>query len=116
MKKATKMTTRITCTSDDRYHMLLHHVDPETADQIMGLLLGVLRRQRLASPQASRPQATGLLDAAQFIRQHGLDPARVHEVLRAGQKIEAIKLVRHVTDLGLKEAKEFVDQFQFQVQ
>jgi hypothetical protein len=33
----------------------------------------------------------------------------VHAALKAGQKIQAIKIVRHATGLGLKEAKELVD-------
>ncbi len=35
---------------------------------------------------------------------------QVEELLFAGRKIEAIKLVREITGMGLKEAKEFVDQ------
>ncbi len=36
--------------------------------------------------------------------------AQVHELLRAGKKIEAIKLVRQHTTWGLKEAKDYVDK------
>ncbi|MFG0250960.1 MAG: ribosomal protein L7/L12 [Phycisphaeraceae bacterium JB051] len=35
---------------------------------------------------------------------------QVEELLFAGQTIQAIKLVREITGMGLKEAKEFVDQ------
>ncbi|MAX25145.1 MAG: hypothetical protein CMJ19_11640 [Phycisphaeraceae bacterium] len=35
---------------------------------------------------------------------------QVEELLFAGRKIEAIKLVREITGMGLKDAKEFVDQ------
>ncbi|MBK8097085.1 MAG: ribosomal protein L7/L12 [Planctomycetes bacterium] len=34
----------------------------------------------------------------------------VDALLRAGQKIQAIKLVRERTGLGLKEAKDLVDE------
>lgn len=37
--------------------------------------------------------------------------ARVAENLRAGNKINAIKAVREVTSWGLKEAKDYVDGF-----
>jgi large subunit ribosomal protein L7/L12 len=36
------------------------------------------------------------------------DP-RLLELIRAGKKIEAIKRVRELTGLGLKEAKDFLD-------
>jgi ribosomal protein L7/L12 len=42
-----------------------------------------------------------------------LDPAaesRLHELVARGQKIEAIKRVRELTGLGLKEAKDYVEQ------
>ena len=40
----------------------------------------------------------------------GALPPRAQEALAAGKKIEAIKLVREATGLGLKEAKELVDR------
>jgi LSD1 subclass zinc finger protein len=39
----------------------------------------------------------------------GLDMAEVERLTRAGQKINAIKLVREKTNWGLREAKDFVD-------
>lgn len=39
----------------------------------------------------------------------GLDVAEVERLTRAGQKINAIKLVREKTNWGLREAKDFVD-------
>jgi hypothetical protein len=39
----------------------------------------------------------------------GLDGARLE--LRRGNKINAIKLVREITNLGLKEAKDLVDSW-----
>jgi len=38
-----------------------------------------------------------------------LDNARIQELLRQGNKIEAIKVYREMTGLGLKEAKDAVD-------
>lgn len=39
-----------------------------------------------------------------------LDP-EVIEAIEAGQKIQAIKKLRSITGMGLKEAKEAVDQY-----
>jgi len=39
----------------------------------------------------------------------GIDLSGIQEQLRAGKKIEAIKLYREQTGLGLKEAKDFID-------
>jgi hypothetical protein len=39
-------------------------------------------------------------------------PAEIVDAVRAGQTIEAIKLYRQSTGVGLKEAKEFIEQFQ----
>ena len=39
-------------------------------------------------------------------------PARVVDALSRGQKIEAIKEYRAVTGVGLKEAKEFVEEIE----
>ena len=38
-------------------------------------------------------------------------PHTVHDALRAGNKIEAIKRLRSLTGLGLKEAKERIDAY-----
>ena len=55
-------------------------------------------------------EAAGQPDPAE---QHGLDtnglPEDVLALARAGQKIEAIKLLRERNGIGLKEAKEQVD-------
>ena len=37
---------------------------------------------------------------------------QIKEAIFAGRKIEAIKLYREATGLGLKEAKEFIDKLQ----
>ena len=39
-------------------------------------------------------------------------PAEAIEALRRGSKIEAIKLVRDNTGIGLREAKDAVDEFE----
>ena len=38
-------------------------------------------------------------------------PADVIEAIRAGRKIDAIKLLREAQDLGLKESKQAVDAY-----
>lgn len=41
------------------------------------------------------------------------DPmAEVHEHLRAGKKIQAVKVYREITGVGLKEAKDAVDRME----
>jgi len=39
-------------------------------------------------------------------------PREIAEAVRAGQKINAIKLYRQSTGVGLKEAKEFIEELQ----
>ena len=39
-------------------------------------------------------------------------PREVVEALRAGQKIKAIKLYRQLNGVGLKEAKDFIEEIQ----
>jgi large subunit ribosomal protein L7/L12 len=59
----------------------------------------VARLQRGAAPVA--PGSTGLPPDAE---------AEVWRLVQGGRKIEAIKLVRGRTGLGLKEAKDLVDR------
>ena len=46
----------------------------------------------------------------QMSTSHNQVPAAVHDALRRGDSIGAIKLVREATGLGLKEAKDIVDE------
>jgi ribosomal protein L7/L12 len=39
------------------------------------------------------------------------DKQQITESILAGRKIDAIKQYREITGLGLKEAKDFIDQF-----
>jgi len=39
-------------------------------------------------------------------------PREIVDAVRAGQKIQAIKLYRETTGVGLKEAKDFIEEFQ----
>jgi hypothetical protein len=39
-------------------------------------------------------------------------PHEIVDAVRAGQKIQAIKLYRESTGVGLKEAKDFIEEFQ----
>jgi len=50
----------------------------------------------------------------QILRQMGLDPNQevnleILELMKAGHKIQAIKLYREQTGVGLKEAKDYVE-------
>lgn len=83
---------------------------------VAGLLIGLALRRRAprqdltgapampASPLAARTPQAGLppLDPAQS--------AAIAEALARGEKIEAIKLLREATGLGLKESKEAVER------
>jgi len=42
-------------------------------------------------------------------------PHEIIDAVRAGQKIQAIKLYRNSTGVGLKEAKDFIEEFQRRV-
>jgi hypothetical protein len=39
-------------------------------------------------------------------------PREIVDAVQAGQKIQAIKLYRETTRVGLKEAKDFIEEFQ----
>ena len=65
-------------------------------------------------PDSKRKPQSGSMSISESV-----DPARlsdlqlenvVQELLRSGQKIEAIKILRAARGLGLKEAKEAIDQ------
>lgn len=77
-----------------------------------GLLIGLFLRRRaprqdLTGPPElpmAAPQALPPLDPAKF--------PEVAEALARGNKIEAIKLLREATGLGLKESKDAVDRME----
>jgi len=50
-------------------------------------------------------------DAVRRLKTRGLYE-QAKQMLRVGTKIEAIKMVRNVSDLSLKEAKELVDSWE----
>ncbi len=56
-------------------------------------------------------EATGASDIAELdSRSPGSDLEKVKQLIRAGKKIDAVKLVRERTGLGLEEAKSEVDR------
>jgi len=76
----------------------------------LGLLIIILaalaasrppRQNDLMRPPPMRPSSPVPLDAATL--------AEVKALMESGQMIDAIKLVRNRTGLGLKEAKDLVD-------
>ena len=83
---------------------------------VAGMLIGLALRRRAprqdltgppampAPPLAARSPAAGLppLDPAQS--------AAIAQALARGEKIEAIKLLREATGLGLRESKEAVER------
>jgi large subunit ribosomal protein L7/L12 len=70
--------------------------------------LGQIEQQvRVLSEALGVPCPTFASDIAST--QHGGVPAEVVSLARGGNAIAAIKLLREVTGLGLREAKEIVD-------
>jgi hypothetical protein len=87
---------------------------------VLGLILLVAIRIRLDAIQ-SRIAAVTRVEAKLdlLLKQANIkfDPYAfvsndIVEALRANQKIEAIKLYREATGVGLKEAKEFIEEVQ----
>lgn len=90
-------------------------------DLIIGMVLGAVgfslfaaishNRDRNASLQMQARQKSGraLADAA---REDGFagDPAEIMGLIQTGKMIEAIKLIRAMTGLGLKESKDLAEK------
>ncbi len=80
------------------------------------ILLSIL--QQLRSPPSLRGRADRVEQKVDAILKHlGIEwkdqvSERVKELVRAGKKIEAIKMYREETGAGLKEAKDAVEAFE----
>ena len=74
------------------------------AGLIAGVILTLLVRG--ASSSRTRPPPTPMVPLTGHLEDD------VRALLEAGQKIEAIKLVRERTGCGLKEAKDHVEEFE----
>jgi ribosomal protein L7/L12 len=74
-----------------------------------GLSLEAARDSVEAIEQHGRPTLgeMGMMSTIRLAQQLSKE---VHELVASGQKVEAIRLVRDQTGLGLKEAKELVDR------
>ena len=74
-----------------------------------GLSLEAARDSVEAIEQHGRPTLgeMGMMSTIRLAQQLSKE---VHELVASGQKVEAIKLVRDQTGLGLKESKELVDR------
>jgi ribosomal protein L7/L12 len=79
------------------------------------LLLSLFLMAQVLSPKAARTDTSRLERKVDLILSHlGIDPnqgvdEKIMELMKAGQKIEAIKLYREKTGCGLKEAKDYVE-------
>lgn len=79
------------------------------------LFLGLLLMAIILSRKASGNNNSHLERKVDLILKHlGIDPnqgvdEKIMELMKAGQKIEAIKLYREQTGVGLKEAKDYVE-------
>jgi ribosomal protein L7/L12 len=90
-------------------------------DLIIGMVLGVIgfaviaaisnNRDRKAALQMKDFRESGR-SLEQVEREEGYagDPAEVMALIQSGKKIEAIKVIREMTGLGLKEAKDLADK------
>jgi ribosomal protein L7/L12 len=80
---------------------------------ILGTFVIVILSARNSSPVANGNSR--LERKVDLIRSHlGIDPnqgvnEKIVELMKAGRKIEAIKLYREQTGVGLKEAKDYVE-------
>lgn len=84
-------------------------MDPLWIGGLVGLALGFVLG-RITAPSGERtelPRPMGTQARVQLPPDEAVDA-----LLRAGRKIEAIKLVRERTGLGLKEAKDLCDERQ----
>lgn len=87
---------------------------------IIGILL-LLRRDRPRrigggpddppAPQPPREPPPGISQDPALRHLSEADRAEIAREIASGKKISAIKLVREKTGMGLKEAKEFVEDF-----
>ena len=98
---------------------------PTSKDQLPPQVQAALRAGRAVEAIKLLREATGLglkeakdrIDAegqhggpaVQYPQMPGTLPVQVVEAMRAGNKIEAIRLLREQTGMGLKEAKEAVE-------
>ena len=78
------------------------------------LVLGLLMVAQYLSPKANGSNRRLERKVDLILKHLGIDPnpgvdEKVLELMRAGQKIEAIKLYREQTGVGLKEAKDYVE-------
>lgn len=101
-------------------------VPPLVAGLLLGAVFGFLLRGILSSkpdeaarpvtlPAASPPRATTMFTSAPSLDLGGLSisasaEADIRAALQRGSKIEAIKLLREATGLGLKESKDVIDR------
>lgn len=101
-------------------------VPPLVAGLLVGAVFGFLLRGILGSkssetarsvtlPAASPPRATTMFTSAPSLDLGGLSisasaEADIRAALQRGSKIEAIKLLREATGLGLKESKDVIDR------
>lgn len=80
---------------------------------VLGFLFGRRREGRdLSAPPATPDPVRRRPASAKAFEMTRLDPsarAAIEQALESGQKIEAIKILRDSTSLGLKEAKEAVE-------
>jgi hypothetical protein len=87
---------------------------------VIGILL-LMRRDRPRrigggpddppSPQRPREPSPGIAQDPALSHLSEADRTEIAHEIASGRKISAIKLVREKTGMGLKEAKEFVEDF-----
>lgn len=90
-------------TLEDRIILCQIHGVKEGMDGVITFRADI-NNQFVATPPIERSAATGFLSASEV--------TEVMNLLRAKQKLAAVKLVKEVTGLGLKESKELVDNWE----
>lgn len=82
-------------------------MDPLWIGGLVGIVLGFVLG-RITAPSGERTELPRPMGTQ--VRPPATPDQQVDDLLRAGQKIQAIKLVRERTGLGLREAKDLVDE------
>ena len=83
-------------------------MDPLWIGALVGVVVGFVLG-RLTAPSGERTELPRPM-GTQSVRPPATPDQEVDALLRAGRKIEAIKLVRERTGLGLKAAKDLVEE------
>ncbi len=92
--------------SDNKFDSILQSIESMTVQELSQLVKAMEEKFGVSAAMMAAPAAGGAADGAAAEEKDSFDL-----ILKDGgaQKIQVIKVVREVTGLGLKEAKDLVD-------